>query len=33
MNTRPEIVQAIEDYQAGRLGTLRADQLVPRSFG
>ncbi len=32
MNTRAEILQAIEDYQAGRLGTIPADQLVPRSF-
>jgi quercetin 2,3-dioxygenase len=32
MNTREEILQAIEDYQAGRLGTIPADQLVPRNF-
>ena len=32
MNTRAEILQAIEDYQAGRLGTIPADQLEPRSF-
>jgi redox-sensitive bicupin YhaK (pirin superfamily) len=32
MNTRAEILQAIEDYQAGRLGTIPADQLVPRNF-
>jgi hypothetical protein len=32
MNTRDEILQAIEDYQAGRLGTIRVDQLVPRKF-
>ena len=32
MNTRAEIFQAIEDYQAGRLGTIPADQLEPRSF-
>ena len=32
MNTREEIVQAIEDYQAGRLGTIPADQLAPRNF-
>ena len=30
MNTREEILQAIEDYQAGRLGTIPADQLAPR---
>jgi redox-sensitive bicupin YhaK (pirin superfamily) len=32
MNTRAEIMQAIEDYQAGRLGTVPADQLAPRRF-
>jgi redox-sensitive bicupin YhaK (pirin superfamily) len=32
MNTREEILQAIEDYEAGRLGTVPADQLAPRSF-
>jgi redox-sensitive bicupin YhaK (pirin superfamily) len=32
MNTREEILQAIEDYQAGRLGIIPADQLVPRNF-
>lgn len=32
MNSRAEILQAIEDYQAGRLGTIPADQLEPRSF-
>lgn len=32
MNTREEIVQAIEDYQAGRLGIVPADQLAPRNF-
>lgn len=29
MNTRDELVQAIEDYQAGRLGTIPADALMP----
>ena len=33
MNTRQEIIQAIEDYRAGRLGTVPADQLAPRAFG
>jgi redox-sensitive bicupin YhaK (pirin superfamily) len=33
MNTRAEIIQAIEDYQAGRLGIVPADQLGPRHFG
>ena len=28
MNTRAEIVQAVEDYQVGRLGTIPADQLA-----
>jgi len=32
MNTREEIVQAIDDYQAGRLGIIPADQLAPRNF-
>ena len=32
MNTRHEILQAVEDYQAGRLGIVPADQLAPRSF-
>jgi redox-sensitive bicupin YhaK (pirin superfamily) len=32
MNTREEIVQAVEDYEAGRLGIIPADQLAPRDF-
>ncbi|MDX6287102.1 MAG: quercetin 2,3-dioxygenase [Frankiales bacterium] len=32
MNTRDEITQAITDYQAGRLGTIPADQMAPRRF-
>jgi quercetin 2,3-dioxygenase len=32
MNTREEILQAIDDFQAGRLGTVPADQLAPRNF-
>jgi hypothetical protein len=32
MNTRAEIIQAVEDYQAGRLGIVPADQLAPRDF-
>jgi quercetin 2,3-dioxygenase len=32
MNTRDEIRQALEDYQAGRLGIIPADQMAPRSF-
>jgi quercetin 2,3-dioxygenase len=32
MNTRQEIIQAVEDYQAGRLGIIPADQMAPRSF-
>ena len=32
MNTREEIVQALDDYQAGRLGIIPADQMAPRSF-
>jgi redox-sensitive bicupin YhaK (pirin superfamily) len=32
MNSRAEIQQAIDDYQAGRLGIVPADQLAPRDF-
>ena len=32
MNTRQEIIQALEDYEAGRLGIIPADQLAPRRF-
>src|SRR5205807_615849 len=32
MNTRDEITQAISDYQAGRLGTIPADQMAPRKY-
>ena len=32
MNTREEILQAVEDFQAGRLGIIPADQLTPRDF-
>lgn len=32
MNTRAELAQAIEDYQAGRLGVIPADQLADRNF-
>jgi redox-sensitive bicupin YhaK (pirin superfamily) len=32
MNTRAEILQALEDYRAGRLGVIPADQLAPRNF-
>jgi redox-sensitive bicupin YhaK (pirin superfamily) len=32
MNTRQEIIQAVEDYQAGRLGVIPAGQLAPRNF-
>src|SRR2546430_1581407 len=32
MNTRAEIVQTLEDYEAGRLGIIPADQLAPRNF-
>jgi redox-sensitive bicupin YhaK (pirin superfamily) len=32
MNTREEIQQAIDDFQAGRLGIIPADQLAPRNF-
>jgi hypothetical protein len=32
MNTREEILEAIEDYQKGRLGVIPADELTPRPF-
>jgi redox-sensitive bicupin YhaK (pirin superfamily) len=32
MNTKDEIQQAIDDYQAGKLGIVPADQLAPRNF-
>jgi redox-sensitive bicupin YhaK (pirin superfamily) len=32
MNTRQEIIQALDDYEAGRLGIIPADQLAPRNF-
>jgi hypothetical protein len=30
MNTREELVQAFEDYQAGRLGTIPVVPIEPR---
>jgi redox-sensitive bicupin YhaK (pirin superfamily) len=33
MNTKAEIVQAMEDYQAGRLGTVPAEVLPHRHTG
>jgi redox-sensitive bicupin YhaK (pirin superfamily) len=32
MNTREEILRAVEDFEKGRLGTVPADQLTPRNF-
>lgn len=32
MNTRQEIIQALDDYQAGRLGIVPASELAPRNF-
>jgi hypothetical protein len=32
MNTREKIIQAIEDYQSGRLGIIPPDQRAPRNF-
>ena len=29
MNTREELVTALEDYQAGRLGTIPPDAIMP----
>ncbi|WP_262403384.1 hypothetical protein [Actinomadura sp. CNU-125] len=31
MNTRDEIVQAFEDFQAGRMGTIPAEKIPHRS--
>ena len=33
MNTKDEIIQAMEDYQAGRLGTVPAQVLLHRHSG
>jgi hypothetical protein len=32
MNSREEIIEAMEDYEKGRLGTIPADQIAPRHF-
>jgi quercetin 2,3-dioxygenase len=32
MNSREEIIQAIEDFEKGRLGTIPAEQIAPRHF-
>jgi redox-sensitive bicupin YhaK (pirin superfamily) len=32
MNTRAELVQAVEDFQAGRLGVIPADALMPHTM-
>jgi hypothetical protein len=31
MNTGEQLVQAVEDYQAGRLGVVPPDALLPHS--
>jgi redox-sensitive bicupin YhaK (pirin superfamily) len=31
MNTREQLVQAVEDYQAGRLGVVPPDALMPHT--
>jgi redox-sensitive bicupin YhaK (pirin superfamily) len=33
MNTRAELVQAVEDFQAGRLGVIPADAIMPHTAG
>ena len=32
MNTKAEIVQALEDFEAGRLGTIPPNALMPHVF-
>lgn len=32
MNSREEVLQAVEDFEKGRLGTVPAGQLAPRNF-
>ena len=32
MNARDQLIQAVADYEAGRLGTIPADQIAPRHF-
>ena len=32
MNTRDQVIEAVEDYEAGLLGTIPADQIAPRHF-
>jgi redox-sensitive bicupin YhaK (pirin superfamily) len=32
MNTREEILQAVQDYRGGRMGIIPADQMAPRKF-
>ena len=32
MNTKDELVKAIEDYQAGRLGVIPDNALMPHTF-
>jgi hypothetical protein len=31
MNTRAEIIQAMEDYEAGRLGVIPDDAIMPHT--
>jgi hypothetical protein len=32
MNTKAQILQGIDDYQADKVGIIPADQLAPRNF-
>ncbi len=32
MNTCEEIIQTLEDYERGSLGTIPVDQIAPRHF-
>ncbi|MFA5565567.1 MAG: pirin family protein [Acidimicrobiia bacterium] len=33
MNTKDELVQAVEDYQSGRLGVIPDDAIMPHTYG
>ncbi|BBY06527.1 hypothetical protein MNVI_18450 [Mycobacterium noviomagense] len=33
MNTKVEVIQALEDFQAGKFGDIPPDALMPHSYG